>query len=108
MKEIRITMRCLAKKEHAKVIRVKARLGRLRALELADLLDGSSLAYVHPPGPRSPIGRCCICQGEVECEVSTVVDGAEAPLNCDEAMEDLARGEGKEERKLMEQLARAI
>lgn len=109
MKEIRITMRCLAEPaKHAKVIRVKARLGRRRAMDLADLLDGSSLAYVHPPGPQSPIGRCCICQSEVECEVSTVIDGGEVPLGCEEAMEKWARGEEKARRAMAPQLLQVL
>lgn len=77
MKEIRVTIRCVkSPTQHAKVVRVKAKLGKRKAQELADLLDGSSLAYVHPPGPQSPIGRCCVCGGEVEAEVSEIVDGA--------------------------------
>lgn len=109
MKELRITIRCLADPlKHAKVIRVKARLGRNRAQELADLLDGTSLAYVHPPGANSPIGRCCICQSEVECTVSKVIDGAEAPLSCEEAMADLARSEEKDQRRLDPQLERVV
>jgi hypothetical protein len=109
MKEIRITIRCLTEPlKHAKVIRVKAKLGRRKAQDLADLLDGTSLAYVHAPGANSPIGRCCICQGEVECAVSTVVDGAEAPLSCEEAMDDLARTEEKDRRRLEPQLARMV
>ena len=71
--------------EHAKVVRVKARLGRRRAEELAELLDGTSLAYVFPPGPKSPIGRCCACGGEVYCEVTETVDGAIKMPGCVEA-----------------------
>lgn len=77
MKEIRITIRCKADAKHAKIIRVRARLGLRKAEELAELLDGTSLAYVHPPGPSSPIGHCCVCQSEVEADVSEVVDGKE-------------------------------
>lgn len=77
MKEIRITVRCKSDPKHAKIVRVRARLGIQKAEELAELLDGSSLAYVHRPGPNSPIGRCCICQSDVEAEVSEVVDGQE-------------------------------
>jgi hypothetical protein len=105
MREIRITMRCLAKpREHAKVIRVKAKLGRRKAQDLADLLDGTSLAYVHPPGLNSPIGRCCQCQGEVECSVSEVVNGTEVDPTPEEALEAKAHAEKKDERRLREQL----
>lgn len=108
MREIRITMRCMAKpREHAKVIRVKAKLGRRKAQELADLLDGTSLAYVHPPGPNSPIGRCCQCQSEVECMVGEVVNGEDVPLTCEEAMEAKAHADKKGERRLRPQLAEA-
>ena len=93
MKEIRITIRCLAKTEHAKVIRVKARLGRRRAEELAELLDGTSLAYVHLPGANSPVGRCCVCGGECEAEVSMIVDSVETLPTCEEAVERAARRE---------------
>ena len=109
MKEIRITVRCTAEPlKHAKIVRVKARLGRRRAQELAELLDGTSLAYVHPPGAQSPLGRCCICQAEVECEVSTVVDGTEAPPSCEEAMADLVHAEEKDRRRLEPQLAQIV
>jgi hypothetical protein len=102
MKEIRITVRCLAQATHAKVVRVKARLGRRRAEELAELLDGTSLAYVYPPGPQSPIGRCCVCGGECEAEVSAVVNGVELLPSCDEAVERAARREKAAERRLAE------
>jgi hypothetical protein len=96
LREIRITVRCVhSPMAHAKVVRVKARLGRGKAQDLADLLDGSSLAYVHPPGPQSPIGRCCVCGGECSAEVSEIIDGAEVPLGCDEAVADAARKEAK-------------
>jgi hypothetical protein len=101
LREIRITVRCVhSPMAHAKVVRVKARLGRGKAQDLADLLDGSSLAYVHPPGPQSPIGRCCVCGGECSAEVSEIIDGTEVPLGCDEAVADAARKEAKGERKL--------
>lgn len=101
MKEIRITVRCTEKPtQHAKIVRVKARLGKRKAQELAELLDGSSLAYVHPPGPNSPIGRCCCCGAEVETEVSEIVDGAEVKPDCVEAAENAARQEATGERKL--------
>lgn len=107
MKEIRITVRCTAEPlKHAKVIRVKAKLGLMRARELADLLDGTSLAYVHPPGANSPLGRCCICQAELECTVSKVIDGQEAAPTCEEAMAALEHEEGKARRKMEPQLAR--
>jgi hypothetical protein len=105
MKEIRITVRCLAKpREHAKVIRVKARLGRMRAQDLADLIDGTSLAYVHPPGANSPIGRCGICQSEIQCTVSTVVDGVEVPPTEEEAAAEKTHADKKGERRLAQQL----
>ncbi len=102
MKELRITVRCIASPtQHAKVVRVKARLGRRRAEELAELLDGTSLAYVHPPGANSPIGRCCQCGGEVECEVTEVVDGEEQRGGCVDAVERASRLEKAAERKIM-------
>lgn len=101
MKELRITVRCqLQPKLHAKVIRVKARLGKRRAQELADLLDGSSLAYVHPPGANSPIGRCCQCQAEVNAEVSEIVDGNEVPPSSEEVIAIDQHKKSKAERKL--------
>lgn len=109
MKEIRITIRCLAKpREHAKVIRVFSRLGRTRAQELADLLDGTSLAYVHPPGANSPIGRCCQCQSEIECTVSTVLDGEEVPLTEEEMAEAKEHADKKGERRLAQQLGKNL
>lgn len=105
MKEMRIVIRCVAKPtQHAKIVRVKAKLGRRKAQELADLLDGTSLAYVHPPGASSPIGRCCVCQSEVECEVSEIVDGTEVPPTCEEAAETAAHKEAANERRLRSQL----
>jgi hypothetical protein len=109
MKEIRITIRCQSEpQKHAKIIRVKARLGRTKAIELADLLDGSSLAYIHPPGPQSPIGRCCMCQSEIECTVSTVVDGNEAVPTCEEAAEEKIHLDKKAERKLEQSLKDSV
>ena len=108
MRELRITVRCTANPtEHAKVVRVKARLGRRRAEELAELLDGTSLAYVHPPGPKSPIGRCCACGGEVYCEVTETVDGAIKMPGCVEATETAARRENAGARKLAADLKAA-
>lgn len=105
MKEIRITVRCInSPTAHAKVVRVKARLGRRRAEELAELLDGTSLAYVHAPGPQSPIGRCVVCGGELECEVSEVVDGTEKLPSCGEAVEKAARREQAGKRRLADKL----
>jgi hypothetical protein len=106
MKELRITVRCLAEFKHSKVIRVKARLGRRRAEELAELLDGTSLAYVHPPGAGSPIGRCVACGGECEAEVSMVVDGVEKLPTCEEATERAARREKAQGRRLTSDLGR--
>ena len=106
MKELRITIRCSKNPtQHAKVLRVKARLGRRRAEELAELLDGTSLAYVHPPGPQSPIGRCCVCGAECEAEVSEIVDGKEKLPDCVEAVERAARREKAAERKLSHALS---
>jgi len=94
-------VRCLGSPAaHSKVVRVKARLGRRKAEELAELLDGTSLAYVHPPGAGSPIGRCVVCGGECEAEVSVVVDGVEQMPSCEEAVERAARREKAAERKL--------
>jgi hypothetical protein len=109
VKQIYITIRCLAEPyKHAKLIRVKARLGRMRAIELADLLDGSSLAYVHSPGANSPIGRCCICQGQVECTVSAVLDGVEIEPTEEEAAAEKAHREKKSERELRGQLGGCV
>lgn len=106
MREIRITVRCLASPmQHAKVVRVKARLGKRRAEELAELLDGTSLAYVHAPGPQSPIGRCCVCGGEVYTEVSEIVDGVEKLPSCGDAVESAARKEAAGARKLATMLS---
>lgn len=89
------------------MIRVKAKLGRMRAQELADLLDGTSLAYVHPPGAQSPIGRCAVCQSEVECAVSTVLDGKEVPPTEEEAAAEKEHHEKKGARLLARQLKTA-
>jgi hypothetical protein len=106
MKEIRITIRCQSEpQKHAKIIRVKARLGVTKARELADLLDGTSFAYIHPPGENSPIGRCCQCQAPVDCAVSTVVDGKEVPPTCEEATEEKVHADKKAERKLAKDLS---
>jgi hypothetical protein len=105
MKELRITVRCLASSAHAKVIRVKARLGRRKAEELAELLDGTSLAYVHPPGAGSPIGRCVACGGECEAEVSEVVDGIEQWPSCEDAVARAARRDKAAERGLAPKLS---
>lgn len=105
MKEIRITIRCQSEpQKHAKIIRVKARLGVTKARELADLLDGTSFAYIHPAGENSPIGRCCQCRAPVDCTVSTVVDGKEVPPTCEEATEQKAHADQKAERKLAREL----
>lgn len=107
MKEIRITIRCQSEpQKHAKIIRVKARLGVTKARELADLLDGTSFAYIHPPGENSPIGRCCQCQAPIECAVSTVVDGKEVPPTCEEVTEEKAHAERKLANKLAKELQR--
>lgn len=105
MRELRILVRCIAQpKVHAKVVRVKAKLGRRKAEELAELLDGTSLAYVHPCGDNSPIGRCCACGSEVQCDVVEFVDGHEVAPSCAEAIEQSARKERKERRKLGKEL----
>jgi hypothetical protein len=101
MREIRITVRCISSPtQHAKIVRVKARLGRRRAEELAELLDGSSLAYVHQPGPSSPIGHCCVCGSEVETEVSEIINGEERAPTPAEAAETAVRKSAAAERKL--------
>lgn len=101
MREIRITVRCVDKPMlHAKVVRVRARLGKRRAEELAELLDGSSIAYVHPPGPQSPIGRCCVCGAEVEATVSEIVNGEEVKPTDEEAADTKARKDKAGERRL--------
>lgn len=108
MKEIRIMVRCVSSPtQHAKVVRVRARLGKRRAEELAELLDGSSLAYVHPPGPQSPIGRCCVCGGQVECEVSEIVNGVVVPPSSEEAAETAQRKDANAERRLKQVLKNA-
>jgi hypothetical protein len=108
MKELRITVRCLLNPiQHAKVVRVKARLGRRRAEELAELLDGTSLAYVHPPGPQSPVGRCVVCGGECEAEVSEVIDGKEKLPSCADAVARMARREKAAGRRLLTEISPA-
>jgi hypothetical protein len=104
MKEIRITVRCASSVKHAKIVRVRARLGKRRAEELAELLDGTSLAYVHPPGANSPIGRCCACGAEVTAEVSEVVDGENVRPGCVEAAENAARQEAAGRKQLAKTL----
>lgn len=44
---------------------------------LAGLLDGTSPAYVYPPGPDSPIGKCGICHSQLKC----VLVGHAAPVD---------------------------
>lgn len=76
MKIIQITVRCEATPEHAKVLRLKDRdfpaNTRAYADSLAKLLDGTSEFYIFPPGPRSPIGKCAVCQGKVTATVEEV------------------------------------
>lgn len=109
MREIRIMVRCVSHPmAHAKVVRVRSRLGKRKAEELAELLDGSSLAYVHPPGPQSPIGHCCVCGGEVEATVSEIVNGEEVKPTCEEATATAERKKAADERKLKRQLAASV
>lgn len=71
--EFRITVRCAREPEkHAKVIRIVHGAGRQYVDTFAALLDGSSEFYVHKPGPNSPIGKCAICGGQIECHVEEV------------------------------------
>ena len=70
--EIRITVRCEKDDSHAKILKISHGLGSEYAKGLAGLLDGSSPFYIHKPGPKSPIGKCCICQGKLSAEVEEV------------------------------------
>jgi hypothetical protein len=64
--EIRIIMRCQDDENHAKVLRLDAKLGMEYAQTLAGLLDGSSPLYIFPPQDLSPIGKCAICGGKLK------------------------------------------
>ena len=58
MPQMRITATCRG--GHTQSITYECR--SLQEAELfAGLLDGTSPAYVHPPGPESVIGKCGIC-----------------------------------------------
>jgi hypothetical protein len=71
--EIRITVRCANHPlKHGKILRVSLALGLEYAQMLAGLLDGSSKFYIYPPGPESPIGKCCTCGGALSAEVAEV------------------------------------
>jgi hypothetical protein len=95
LKEIRITVRCVREpQKHAKILRCKARLGKRKAEELAELLDGTSLMYIHRPGENSPMGKCATCGAAVEAMVSEIMDGEdEGPMSCGEAAEAIAQQE---------------
>jgi hypothetical protein len=73
VKEFRITIRCEAQPTvHAKVLRLDHKLGREYADCVAGLLDGTSVHYIYPPGPGSPIGKCGICQSKLTATVEEV------------------------------------
>ena len=65
--EIRIIVRCARNENHAKVLRLNAKvIGFETAAFIAAILDGTSAAYITAPGPNSPVGKCCTCGGELE------------------------------------------
>lgn len=72
MTEIRITVRCKNDQDHAKILKIDARLGIEYAEALCGLIDGSSRHYIHPPGDLSPIGKCGICHGKLAATVEEV------------------------------------
>jgi hypothetical protein len=79
--EIRITMRCTKEPDkHAKILRLNGDLGMAWAERLAALIDGSSVFYIHGPGPNSPIGKCDICGAKLETETREVeISGQRRP-----------------------------
>lgn len=68
--EIRITVRCARNQDHAKVLRLNAKVTSFdTAAVIASILDGTSAAYITAPGANSPIGKCATCGGELETTV---------------------------------------
>jgi hypothetical protein len=72
MDEIRIRIQCVTDENHAKILRFHPGLGLMLASNLAEVLEGTSEFYIHPPGDGSPIGRCAICGGRLTTEISEV------------------------------------
>lgn len=73
MTVFQIILRCRRDSDHAKVIRIDQALGMAYVDTLAQLLDGSSHLYIHPPGDRAPIGRCSACGAQLKSEISQVM-----------------------------------
>jgi len=69
MKVMRLTVRCTQDTNHAKILEFKD-MDEEQAKRFAGLLDGTSPAYIHPPGPGSPIGKCGLCGGKIEVDIA--------------------------------------
>lgn len=54
---------------HQQNLRIDKSLGKDYAINLAQLMDGSSPLYVHPPDEKSMIGKCGICGKKVTATV---------------------------------------
>lgn len=58
---------------HSQVTKLDAKAFTKEGAELfAGLLDGTSPAFLYPPGPESVIGKCGICQKPFKCTVKEV------------------------------------
>lgn len=72
-------VRCESDPSHAKILRVplqeeeKNGMAVRRLLRLVgNVLDGSSVMYIHAPADNSPIGFCGLCRGKLKCTVQKV------------------------------------
>ena len=74
MSVIQITIRCVAHKQHAKILRLHESVGAVNADIIAQILDGTSPFYFHKPGALSPIGKCATCGSQLTSEVVGVND----------------------------------
>lgn len=72
MKQIRLTIKCTRDPDHQKLLKIDASLGMEYAETFAGLLCGTSPHYVHKPGPKSSIGKCATCGGQLEYEIEEV------------------------------------
>ena len=75
MRIIRLTVTCTKDPDHSKLLKIDASLGMEYAETFAGLLCGTSPLYVHKPGPKSPIGKCATCGGQLEYEIEEVESG---------------------------------
>ncbi len=65
-----VDVRCADCGGTAKLLFMASAFTREYVVTYAALLDGTSDRYVKPYPTISPIGRCAICRGRIECEVT--------------------------------------